>query len=128
MLAAAGDRLAREALGSLRRVFNLTGTVLHTNLGRALMAEAAARAAYEASVAFANLEFDLDTGRRGERDAHVRARLCRLTGAEAATVVNNNAGNGDTGLAALLKAGQVRKMICSFPRQSDSWVFDGLYR
>ncbi|MBN9527875.1 MAG: L-seryl-tRNA(Sec) selenium transferase [Alphaproteobacteria bacterium] len=91
VLAAAGDRLAREALGSLRRVFNLTGTVLHTNLGRALMAEAAARAAYEASIAFANLEFDLDTGRRGERDAHVRARLCRLTGAEAATVVNNNA-------------------------------------
>ncbi|WP_295823871.1 3-oxoacid CoA-transferase subunit A [uncultured Microbacterium sp.] len=44
------------------------------------------------------------------------------------TVVNNNAGNGDTGLAALLAAGQVRKMICSFPRQSDSWVFDGLYR
>jgi 3-oxoadipate CoA-transferase alpha subunit len=44
------------------------------------------------------------------------------------TVVNNNAGNGDTGLAALLAAGQVRKMICSFPRQSDSYVFDGLYR
>ncbi|OZD50162.1 3-oxoadipate CoA-transferase [Rhodococcus sp. 06-1477-1B] len=44
------------------------------------------------------------------------------------TVVNNNAGNGDTGLAALLAAGQVRKMICSFPRQSDSWVFDRLYR
>ncbi|MGZ2930003.1 3-oxoacid CoA-transferase subunit A, partial [Pseudomonas aeruginosa] len=49
-------------------------------------------------------------------------------GARDLTVVNNNAGNGDTGLAALLKAGQVRKMICSFPRQSDSWVFDGLYR
>ena len=43
-------------------------------------------------------------------------------------MVNNNAGNGDTGLAALLAAGQVRKIICSFPRQSDSWVFDGLYR
>ena len=43
-------------------------------------------------------------------------------------VVNNNAGNGDVGLAALLAAGQVRKIICSFPRQSDSWVFDGLYR
>ena len=42
--------------------------------------------------------------------------------------MNNNAGNGDTGLAALLAAGRVRKMICSFPRQSDSWVFDGLYR
>ncbi|MDA0633407.1 3-oxoacid CoA-transferase subunit A [Nonomuraea sp. MCN248] len=49
-------------------------------------------------------------------------------GAEDLTVVSNNAGNGDTGLAALLAAGRVRKMICSFPRQSDSWVFDGLYR
>lgn len=49
-------------------------------------------------------------------------------GARDLTVVSNNAGNGDTGLAALLAAGQVRKVICSFPRQSDSWVFDGLYR
>jgi len=50
------------------------------------------------------------------------------SGARDLTVVNNNAGNGTTGLAALLAAGQVRKMICSFPRQSDSFVFDGLYR
>lgn len=49
-------------------------------------------------------------------------------GATDLTVVSNNAGNGDTGLAALLAAGRVRKVICSFPRQSDSWVFDGLYR
>jgi 3-oxoadipate CoA-transferase alpha subunit len=49
-------------------------------------------------------------------------------GASDLTVVSNNAGNGDTGLAALLAAGRVRKMVCSFPRQSDSWVFDGLYR
>ncbi|GAB3791352.1 3-oxoacid CoA-transferase subunit A [Nocardioides ungokensis] len=49
-------------------------------------------------------------------------------GATDLTVVSNNAGNGDTGLAALLAAGRVRKMVCSFPRQSDSWVFDGLYR
>jgi 3-oxoadipate CoA-transferase alpha subunit len=49
-------------------------------------------------------------------------------GARDLTVVNNNAGNGDTGLAALLKAGRVRKIICSFPRQADSFVFDGLYR
>ncbi len=49
-------------------------------------------------------------------------------GAGDLTVVSNNAGNGDTGLAALLAAGRVRKVICSFPRQSDSWVFDGLYR
>jgi 3-oxoadipate CoA-transferase alpha subunit len=49
-------------------------------------------------------------------------------GARELTVVNNNAGNGDTGLAALLAAGRVRKIICSFPRQADSWVFDGLYK
>jgi len=49
-------------------------------------------------------------------------------GAKDLTIVANNAGNGDTGLAALLKAGRVRKILCSFPRQSDSWVFDGLYR
>ncbi len=49
-------------------------------------------------------------------------------GARDLTVVSNNAGNGDTGLAALLAQGRVRKMVCSFPRQSDSWVFDGLYR
>ena len=49
-------------------------------------------------------------------------------GARDLTVVSNNAGNGDTGLAALLRAGRVRRMVCSFPRQSDSWVFDALYR
>ncbi len=49
-------------------------------------------------------------------------------GANDQTVVSNNAGNGDTGLAALLAKGRVRKVVCSFPRQSDSWVFDGLYR
>jgi 3-oxoadipate CoA-transferase alpha subunit len=53
--------------------------------------------------------------------------LCR-SGAHDLTVVSNNAGNGEVGLAALLKAGQVRKIICSFPRQVDSWVFDELYR
>jgi 3-oxoadipate CoA-transferase alpha subunit len=52
----------------------------------------------------------------------------RRTGARDLVVVNNNAGNGDYGLAALLAAGQVRKVICSFPRQKDSWVFDDLYR
>lgn len=52
----------------------------------------------------------------------------RRTGAKDLTIVNNNAGNGDTGLAALLASGQVRKIVCSFPRQSDSWVFDDLYR
>ncbi len=83
--------LERAALPSPRPVFNLTGTVLHTNLGRALLAEAAIAAAVAAMRDPSALEFDLETGRRGERDDHFRARLAALCGAEDAAIVNNNA-------------------------------------
>jgi L-seryl-tRNA(Ser) seleniumtransferase len=91
ILDAAADALARRFAASQRPVFNLTGTVLHTNLGRAPLPPEAAAAAAEALASATTLEFDLATGRRGERDEHIVRLLREITGAEAATVVNNNA-------------------------------------
>ena len=91
ILARATTVLEDRARSALRPVLNLTGTVLHTNLGRALLADDAVDAAIAAMRAPAALEFDLDGGGRGQRDDHLRGLLCELTGAEDATIVNNNA-------------------------------------
>ncbi|MBO0742464.1 MAG: L-seryl-tRNA(Sec) selenium transferase, partial [Hyphomicrobiaceae bacterium] len=89
--AEAGQLLQREDATRLRRVFNLTGTVLHTNLGRAVLPENAIAAAADAMRCAVALEFDLGGGERGERDDHVRGLLRELTGAQDACLVNNNA-------------------------------------
>ena len=90
-LDACAVRLAHDTAPSLKPVFNLTGTVLHTNLGRAVMPRSAADAVVQAMTHPVNLEFDLEGAARGERDSHIERWLTRLTGAEAAAVVNNNA-------------------------------------
>ncbi|UCD70578.1 MAG: L-seryl-tRNA(Sec) selenium transferase [Syntrophobacterales bacterium] len=85
------EEIENQVKPTLRRVINATGVVIHTNLGRSLLFEGAIEHIAQVSRHYSNLEFDLNEGKRGSRYAHVEEILCRLTGAEAALVVNNNA-------------------------------------
>jgi L-seryl-tRNA(Ser) seleniumtransferase len=91
ILRRASERLRDELTPGLVRVLNGTGVVLHTNLGRAPLAAEAVEAIAAVAAGYANLEYDVDEGRRGDRYDHCGTLLCRVTGAEAAIVVNNNA-------------------------------------
>jgi L-seryl-tRNA(Ser) seleniumtransferase len=96
--------LEGDARGSLREVVNATGVVIHTNLGRAPLSDAAVEAMRRAAVGYTNLEYDLAAGERGDRHGHPEAPLCRLTGAEAAVVVNNCASAVMLALGALMES------------------------
>ena len=107
LASAAVERLARLMQPSLRRVINATGVALHTNLGRAPLAPAAVARVSEVAAGYSNLEYDLESGKRGSRGAHVEALLRDLSGAEAALAVNNNAAAVMLALAALSDDGEV---------------------
>jgi L-seryl-tRNA(Ser) seleniumtransferase len=105
--AMARRELERLQTSSLRRVLNATGVIVHTNLGRAPLAPSAVRRLAELGGSYANLELDLESGARGSRQDHVADLLRRLTGAEAALVVNNNAAAVLLSLAALAEGREV---------------------
>ena len=110
-IAAAAAKKCRLLLQpSLRKVINATGTLLHTNLGRAPLSPQSLRAINDVAAGYSNLEFELDSGCRGERFSHVESLLTQLTGAEAALVVNNNSG---AVLLALTALGKGREAIVS---------------
>ena len=107
VVAWARAELERLAAPMLRRVLNATGVIVHTNLGRAPLPDAALERVVEVGGAYSNLELDLASGSRGSRQDHVADVICRLTGAEAALVVNNNAGAVLLALAALADGREV---------------------
>jgi L-seryl-tRNA(Ser) seleniumtransferase len=105
--AAVADEIAARRAPQLRRALNATGVIVHTNLGRAPLAAAALARVQEVGRSYSNLEYSLDEGVRGSRQAHLASILGRLTGAEATLVVNNNAGAVLLALAALAEGREV---------------------
>jgi L-seryl-tRNA(Ser) seleniumtransferase len=89
--AAVASHLDRKFRPSLRKAINASGILMHSGLGRAVLSEEAGRALAEVSGGYSTLALDIETGKRGNRDSHIASLLCELTGAEAATIVNNNA-------------------------------------
>ena len=110
LAASVAEWLAAMTQPSLRPVINATGVIIHTNLGRAPLSEAAMAAMRQAAEGYSNLEFDLSQGKRGSRYDHAESLLCRLTGAEAALLVNNNA---SAVLLTLMALGQGREVVIS---------------
>lgn len=104
---ALAERITQRLAPRMRRVLNLTGTVIHTNLGRALLADSALQHLLALMAGPNNLEYDLASGGRGDRDSIVEELLCQITGAEAATVVNNNAAAVLLTIAALARDKEV---------------------
>jgi L-seryl-tRNA(Ser) seleniumtransferase len=111
-------RLAEAARGSLRPVVNATGVVVHTNLGRAPLSDETIAAMRRAAEGYTNLEFDLAAGERGDRYGHAEGAICRLTGAEAAVAVNNNAAAVMLALAALMEERPSRGAAAPSPQPS----------
>ncbi len=111
-------RLQAQQTYHLRRLINATGVIVHTNLGRSLLAPAAVANLQEVAESYSNLEYDLERGERGSRYAHVEVALQTLTGAEAALVVNNNAAAVFLALQALATG---REVVVSRGQLIERW-------
>ena len=102
-----GDAVEKMHTPNMKKVINGTGTILHTNLGRAPISREHMKKAFDIVTGYSNLEYNLEEGRRGERYSHFEKLLCKITGAEAAMAVNNNASSVLLILSSLAKGGEV---------------------
>ena len=102
-----GDAVEKMHTPNMKKVINGTGTILHTNLGRAPISREHMKKAFDIVTGYSNLEYNLEAGRRGERYSHFEKLLCKITGAEAAMAVNNNASSVLLILSSLAKGGEV---------------------